>query len=401
MDVIIVGAGPAGAALALLLARCGVRVTLVERERDFERVFRGEGLMPTGLDALYQMGLREKLNALPWRYLESWEIYFNGTQIMNIPEPSQELGELALRVVSQPKLLELLIAEARASEDFTFLAPTTVRDLLWDGERVCGVRVSRPEGEQEIKADLVVGADGRASLVRKRADLPLELLPESYDILWFKLPLPQGLENRCPIQIFARGPEVVLGYVSWDARFQMAWMLPKGSWGEVRQRDWLRECTRLLPDSLARHVLTNRTGIEGPRLLDVIVGRCRTWSRRGVLLLGDAAHPMSPVRAQGINMALRDAIVAANHLVPAIREGHELMAPLREIQREREREIIRLQHLQLREVRGQRWARERPWLARPLLALAPWLAKTGLVQRLWLRQQRELRFGVTEVQLRV
>jgi len=110
---------------------------------------------------------------------------------------------------------------------------------------------------------------------------------------------------------------------------------------------------------------------------------------------------MSPVRAQGINMALRDAIVAANHLVPAIREGHELMAPLREIQREREREIIRLQHLQLREVRGQRWARERPWLARPLLALAPWLAKTGLVQRLWLRQQRELRFGVTEVQLRV
>ena len=401
MDVIIVGAGPAGAALALLLARCGVRVTLVERERDFERVFRGEGLMPTGLDALYQMGLREKLNALPWRYLESWEIYLNGTQIMHIPEPSQELGELALRIVSQPKLLELLIAEARASENFTFLAPAAVRDLLWDGERVCGVRVSRPEGEQEIKADLVVGADGRASVVRKRADLPLELLPESYDILWFKLPLPNGLENRCPIQIFARGPEVALSYVSWDARFQIAWMLPKGSWGEVRQRDWLRECTHLLPDSLARHVLTHRNGIEGPRLLDVIVGRCRTWSRRGVLLLGDAAHPMSPVRAQGINMALRDAIVAANHLVPAIREGHELMAPLREIQREREREIIRLQYLQLREVRGQRWARERPWLARPLLALAPWLAKTGLIQRLWLRQQRELRFGVTEVQLRV
>jgi 2-polyprenyl-6-methoxyphenol hydroxylase-like FAD-dependent oxidoreductase len=376
-------------------------VTLVERERDFERVFRGEGLMPTGLDALYQMGLREKLNALPWRYLESWEIYLNGTQIMHIPEPSQELGELALRIVSQPKLLELLIAEARASENFTFLAPTTVRDLLWDGERVCGVRVSCPEGEREIKADLVIGADGRASVVRKRADLPLDLLPESYDILWFKLPLPRELENRCPIQIFARGPEAALGYVSWDNRFQMAWMLPKGSWGEVRKRDWLRECTHLLPDSLARHVLTNRTGIEGPRLLDVIVGRCRTWSRRGVLLLGDAAHPMSPVRAQGINMALRDAIVAANHLVPAIREGHELMAPFREIQREREREIIRLQHLQLREVRGQRWARERPWLARPLLALAPWLAKTGLVQRLWLRQQRELRFGVTEVQLRV
>ncbi len=401
MHVVIVGAGPAGAALALLLARCSVSVTLVERERDFERVFRGEGLMPTGLTALYQMGLREQLNALPWRYLESWEIYLNGTQIMNIPEPTQELGELALRVVPQPQLLELLIAEAKAYGNFTFLSPLTVRDLLSDGEGVRGVRVASAGGEREIEADLVIGADGRASVVRKRADLPLELLPESYDILWFKLPLPDGLENRCPMQIFARGPEAALGYVSWDTRFQMAWMLPKGSWAEVRKHDWLQECVRLLPEALARHVLLHRDEIEGPQLLDVIVGRCTTWGHRGVLLLGDAAHPMSPVRAQGINMALRDAIVAANHLVPALRQGHDLTASLHEIQCEREREIVRLQHLQWREVRGQRWARERPWLAQPLLAIAPWLAKTGLIQRLWLRQQHELRFGVTEVQLRV
>ena len=399
--VVIVGAGPAGAALALLLARCHVHVTLVERERDCERVFRGEGLMPTGLDALYQMGLREKLHALPWRYLESWEIYLNGTQIMHIPEPSQALGELALRVVSQPKLLELLLAEARTSENFTFVAPASVRDVLWDGERVCGVRIAHPAGETELKADLVIGADGRASMVRKRADLPLDLLPESYDILWFKLPLPPAFKNRCPILIFARGLEAALGYVSWDERLQMAWMLPKGTWAEVRQRDWLGECTRLLPYSLARHVLTHRHALEGPRVLDVIVGRCAHWSRHGVLLLGDAAHPMSPVRAQGINMALRDAIVAANHLVPAIHEGRELRTALLAIQREREREIVRVQRLQLREVRGQRWARQRPWLVSPLLAIAPWLAKTGLIQRLWLRQQRELRFGVTAVQLRV
>jgi 2-polyprenyl-6-methoxyphenol hydroxylase-like FAD-dependent oxidoreductase len=376
-------------------------VTLVEREYDFHRVFRGEGLMPTGLDALYQMGLRQKLETLPCRYLESWEIFLDGRQIMHIPEPSAELGALALRVIPQPQLLELFIAEARAFPDFTFLSGVTVHDLLYKGERACGVRARTGEGETELEADLVIGCDGRASVVRQRAQLDLELLPESYDILWFKVPLPQFLAGRCPIQIYASGPEVALSYVSWDARLQVAWMLPKGSWPELSKRDWLGEFTRLLPERLATHVLAARAELEGPARLAVIVGRCSRWAAHGVLLLGDAAHPMSPVRAQGINMALRDAIVAANHLVPALREEHDPELALREIQREREQEIHRVQALQLREVRGQRWARERPWLVKPLLQIAPLLAKTGWMQRAWLRQQRELRFGVAEVRLRV
>ena len=110
--VAVVGAGPAGAALSLLLARSGISVTLIERERDFERAFRGEALMPTGLDALRAMGVREKVDALPWRPLEAWEIYLDGRPIMHVKEPTAELGDRALRVVPQPQLLELLIAEA-------------------------------------------------------------------------------------------------------------------------------------------------------------------------------------------------------------------------------------------------------------------------------------------------
>ncbi|MGE4096328.1 MAG: FAD-dependent monooxygenase, partial [Candidatus Binatia bacterium] len=392
---------PAGATLSLLLARCGIKVTLVEREGDFERVFRGEALMPTGLAALAQIGLGEKLKSLPSRLLESWEIYLDTIQIMNIREPSHELGDRALRVIPQPQLLTLLVTEAQTYGCFEFRAPATVRDLLWDGDRVCGVTIASPAGQSDLAADLVIGTDGRASVVRKRADLSLTLLPESYDVLWFKLPIPPELQGRCPIQIFASGAEVALAYVSWDNRFQLAWILPKGAWPEVRQRDWLSECVRLFPVPLAHHVLKHRDELAGPSLLDVIVGRCPTWSRPGVMLLGDAAHPMSPVRAQGINMALRDAIVAANHLIPAIRTNQELTDALQNLQHEREREIVKIQRLQLREVRGQRWARARPWLVKPLLRVTPFLAKTGLIQRLWLRQQHELRFGVTEVTLRV
>ena len=399
--MLIVGAGPAGAATALLLARHGIAVTLVEREPDFARVFRGEGLMPTGLDALDQMGLGARLDALPWRHVESWEIYLERRPIMSIAEPTAALGRRALRVVPQPQLLQHIVAEAQDFPHFTFRAGATVRDVIRDGEHVRGVRISTPAGETELHADLTIACDGRASVVRRRAELPLDLLPESYDVVWFKLPLPASLAGRSPVLIFASGPEVALGYVSWDERLQMAWMVSKGAWRELRQHDWLARCARLLPEPLADHVLAHRAAVDGPVPLDVIVGRCPRWTRPGLLLLGDAAHPMSPVRAQGINMALRDAIVAANHLVPALRDGEDVQAAVEGVQREREPEIRRIQRMQLTEVRGQRWARERPWLMKPLLAIAPLLTRRRFVQRAWLRQQHPLRFGVTDVRLRV
>ncbi len=402
-SVLIVGAGPAGAATAFLLARRGVPVTLVERERDLERVFRGEALMPTGMDALHQMGLGAAVNSLPWRPLASWEVFLDGREIMHIDEPRAELGDRALRVVPQPQLLRLLIdAAASASPAFRFVDGATARDVVRDAAgRVRGVRVSTPGGESLLEADLTLGCDGRASALRRRADITLDLLPESYDVVWFKLPAPEGLADRAPIQIFASGPDVALAYVSWDGRLQVAWMIEKGSWRALRDGDWLPSLLRLLPDALARHVRARASELEGPALLDVIVGRCPRWSLPGLLLLGDAAHPMSPVRAQGINMALRDAIVAANHLVPACEGEGDLDAAGAAIQAEREREIVPVQRLQIQEVRGQRWARQRPWLMAPLLRIAPLFTRARWFPALWLRQQRPLRFGVTEVRLRV
>jgi 2-polyprenyl-6-methoxyphenol hydroxylase-like FAD-dependent oxidoreductase len=403
--IAVVGAGPAGAAVSLLLARCGAEVLLVERETDFDRVFRGEALMPLGLEMLHQMGFRERLRALPGDPLDSWDIYLDRTRVMHIEEPSRELGELALRIVSQAALLSSLIDEARQHPAFVFRPGTTVRDLLRDGDRVTGLRLSTPQGEETRAADLVIGTDGRASLVRKRAGLELRLLNESYDVLWFKLPLPTMQPDTNPIQIFASGADAALAYRSWDGRWQVAWMLPKGAWRSARERDWLAECAALMPEPLGEHLRSHRDALVGPSLLDVMVGRCPRWHAPGLLLLGDAAHPMSPIRAQGINMALRDAVVAANHLVPTLPTGRDVDAALAAIQREREPEIATAQTLQYREARGQRWARQRPWLMKPMLALVPWLMRSdgmqGFVQRTWLRQQRPLRMGIADVRLRV
>ena len=342
----VVGAGPAGAAVALLLARCGVDVRLVERERSFERVFRGEALMPLGIDALFEMRLGGALEAVPTRTVESWDIWIDGEEVFVIPEAAEELGERAMRVVSQPALLEFVVEEASRYPSFSFERGTRVRGLVRDkGNRVIGVELETGGGQEEARADLVIGCDGRGSIVRTRAGLALELLPEQYDVLWFKLPAPERLREGCSIMIaVAAKQHPALCYTSWDGRLQYGLVMPKGGLMELRGEDWVGRAARSAPPWLAEHLVTHRDEIEGPTRLNVFVGRAPEWAAPGVLLLGDAAHPMSPVRAQGINLALRDAVVAVNHLVPVHREDGEpgaLDAACSAVQAEREPEIAR------------------------------------------------------------
>ena len=291
MRILIVGAGPAGAALSFLLARNGIEVVLIERERDATRVFRGEALNPTGLDALYAMGLREQVLALPTSVIDYWLIHLNRIPVTRINEPREELGDRSFRAVSQPALLEMLTEQSHQFPAFTFRTGLTVRGLLTDeAGRVRGVRCHSADGACEIEGDLVIGADGRGSTVRKRAGIELTLLPESYDILSLKTEIPNEMAGHTPIHIYAEGPNAAFTYVSWDGRWQIAWLLQKGEWKNAKKRDWLTECAALMPDSTAAHLLAHRDDLEGPNLLDVIVGRCERWYKPGLLLLGDAAH---------------------------------------------------------------------------------------------------------------
>jgi 2-polyprenyl-6-methoxyphenol hydroxylase-like FAD-dependent oxidoreductase len=398
--------GSRGCDDGVLLARYGIDVTLVERETSFERVFRGEGLMPLGIDALFQMGLREALESVPYRLVYSWDIWIDGQESFVIPEPVEELGERAMRVVSQPALLERVVEEANRYPSFTFERGARVHDLIRDpAGRVVGAQLETGNGSREEQADLVVGCDGRGSLIRTRANLALQLQREQYDVLWYKVPVPEALREGCSIMIaVAARQHPAICYTSWDERLQYGLVMPKGGLKEIREHDWVKASIGSAPRWLAEHVLTKRDQIEGPVRLNVLVGRCPKWSAPGVLLLGDASHPMSPVRAQGINLALRDAIVAANHLVPVLRddaEAYALEAACRAVQSEREPEIVRSQKLQRQEARGQGDARSGSWRFGLAKRGAHLLGRYRWAQNAWLQRQRDLRFGSTEVKLRV
>ncbi|MEV0824900.1 FAD-dependent monooxygenase [Nonomuraea rubra] len=404
MKVVVVGAGPAGATLALLLARHGVEVRLLEREASSVGVFRGEGLMPLGVDALREMGLDGVLAEVPGRPVETWRILIDGEEVLTVPEPAAELGERAFRVASPAALLQRVVEEAGSHPGFSHHPRTRFTDVVRDAAgRVTGVRAVHDGTEVEWPADLVVGCDGRGSSVRTRARLGLTHAREAYDVLWFKLPAPDALRERCDFHIMVRqGQHPLIAYTSWDDLLQCGLIMPKGGMAEFRGDGWLPAALASAPDWLAGHVLDRRSEVVGPIRLNVLVGHAPSWSTPGVLLLGDAAHPMSPVRAQGINLALRDVVVAANHLLPLVSASPDpgsVDRACRAIQTEREPEVLRAQKLQRREAQGQGDARAASWRYALAKRGARLLGRYRWAQRAWLRRQHDLRFGSTSVRL--
>jgi 2-polyprenyl-6-methoxyphenol hydroxylase-like FAD-dependent oxidoreductase len=401
-DVVIVGAGPAGAALAYLLARRGIAVTLLERHADFAREFRGEGLMPSGVDAFVQMGLGSALDALPQTRPRVLEFYRGARRLFRIALEPEQIGSFGPRLVSQPAMLEMLVAEAARFPQFRFERGVTARDLLWAGERVVGVRVARRDGESDERGDLVIGTDGRASLLRSRAGLDERRTPQSFDIVWCKVPLPDFLGDGTTGRAYLGRGHAALVFPAPDGRLQIAWIITKGSFGDLRRHGvegWLSEMAAHVSPDLAAHLLAQRDAITHPFLLDVICDRLERWTVPGLLLLGDAAHPMSPVGAQGINIALRDALVAANHLVPALARNAgaaELDDAATRVQAERLPEVEAIQEQQ----QGPpRFLFVDGWTADLIVAALTVLVRTGLMRLIAGPFIRRFTRGVTTVRL--
>ena len=399
-QVVIVGAGPAGASLAFLLARRGVGVTLLERQTDFAREFRGEGLMPSGVEALGAMGLGAALDALPQTRIEAVDVFRGARRLLRIAP--RDLGAPGPRIVSQPALLEMLVAEAGRFPGFRLERGVTVRDLVRQDGRVTGVRLDAAAGSHEVRGDLVIGADGRASVLRARAGLRAEQAEQAFDIVWCKVAQPAFLDRGTARVYLGRGHFALL-FPSYDGRLQIGWVIDKGSFGDLRRlgiEGWVEEMAHHVSPDLAAHLRAERGAITHPFVLDVVCDRLARWTLPGLLLLGDAAHPMSPVGAQGINIALRDALVAANHLGPALARGAppaEVDAAAERVVAERAPEVTEIQRLQQAPPRllfAPAW-----WSGLVLGAFLPLLARTGIVARVAGPVFRRFANGVTTVRL--
>ncbi len=403
-QVIIVGAGPAGAALALLLAQRGIEVTLLERHTDFAREFRGEVLLPGGLDVLDQIGVWESFETIDQVALEALELYVNGRRRARIAFDPATFGKLAPRWVSQPALLEMLVARASVFPNFRIERGATVRALLQRGGRHVGVRALTATGEREFRGDLVIGADGRNSVVRRRAELPERQDPTPMDVVWCKVPLPEYARLEKPFRGYLGHGHLLLAAPVYDGMLQIAWIIRKGAFGELRERGMtacIEEMAKHVSPDLADHLRRHARDAVQPFLLSVVSDRALEWSRPGLLVIGDAAHTMSPVGAQGINIALRDAIVAANHLVPALQRGAEsaaIDAAARALQAEREPEVIAIQRIQ---AGPPRVILRDTWWAQLALEIVPMLLRSDVARARRGVLFRRFAFGITEVKLEV
>jgi 2-polyprenyl-6-methoxyphenol hydroxylase-like FAD-dependent oxidoreductase len=352
VDIAIIGGGPGGATLANILASRGVSTALIERQKDFSKEFRGEGLMPSGKEVLDQIGFN--LNDLDHRKVEEMNLFYKGELEANPEIEFLKKGEF--RWVSQPQLLEKLIEKASGFDNFIFYRGYKAQDLIYNEDRVDGVVITNGNEEASIKAKVVIGFDGRTSMVRRKLNFEVKEYKLQPDVLWFKIPYP---ENFLPGSqaFFSLFPKSFLVAVPvYDEKLQVGWIIPAGSYGELRkqgQEKWIQYIKDKSPQGFADHLqkCLDDKSISDPFILKMTLDRVKKWHKKGALLLGDAAHTMNAVGGQGLNIALRDAVVCANHIVPLM-DGNPSNASLDEafdaIERERIDEVRQVQEIQSR-----------------------------------------------------
>ena len=341
----IAGGGPAGMMLGLLLARAGVTVLVLEKHADFLRDFRGDTIHPSTLEVMHELGVLEEFLQRPHQ-----EVRTLGAQIGDVFLPVADFEHLPthcrfVALMPQWDFLNFIADQAKRYPGFQLEMEAEATALIEEDGRVTGLRAETPQGGLAVRADLVVGADGRHSTVREKAGLQSTNLGAPMDVLWMRL------SRR------SSDPEQTLGRVDAGRIFvmlnrgdywQCAYVIPKGGFDQIRQSGltaFRSEIVRLAP------YLSDRVGelADWPdiKLLTVAVDRLRVWHRPGLLCIGDAAHAMSPIGGVGINLAIQDAVAAANILAPRLRQGPPGESDLQAIQRRREFPTRATQQLQL------------------------------------------------------
>ena len=330
-DVFIVGGGPAGMMAGLLFARAGVSVKVLEKHADFFRDFRGDTVHPSTMEILDQIDLLERFLDRPHNRITSARIRIDGRDwtigdLSHLATPAPFIA-----MMPQWDFLDFLRDEAAIYPGFELVMSEPVVGFFEEEGRIEGVRYA--SGKEERAGNLVIAADGRASLVRSNALLPVETLGAPMDVLWFELPKTDdgGDALRGSVQ---PGRMVVL--IDRDTYWQTAFLIPKGEEANVRSRglEWLRgEVGKAFPGLDFSGGLASDDDVK---LLSVALDRLTDWSRPGLLAIGDAAHAMSPIGGIGINLAIQDAVAAANILAGPLASGECADPLLHKVRKRRE-----------------------------------------------------------------
>ena len=321
--------------LGLLLARAGVDVTVLEKHGDFLRDFRGDTVHPTTLRLIDELGLWPEFTELPQSHVRN--VTFDARPDHPVTMVSFERLRQPhpyIAMVPQWDLLNLLAEAAAAEPTFTLRMNTEVTDLLREGGRVVGVRYQSDDGPGELRADLTVGCDGRTSVVRQDAGLQVTEWPVSFDVGWFRLPLPDSDEIFTLFPRIASGKALIV--IPRTDYLQIALLIPKGADTRLRARGlaaFHADVLELFPE--AGDSVEVIRSLDDVKHLDVRLNRLRRWHTDGLLCIGDAAHAMSPAGGVGINMAVQDGVAAARLLAQPLRRGRPSDRELGAVRRRR------------------------------------------------------------------
>lgn len=329
----IVGGGPAGAVLALLLARQGVPVTLLEQHTSFDRDFRGDVLHASVMEIMDQLGLIDRLFELPHTKIFS--------AIVDSPEGSIVLDFGMIRskyphltTIHQSQFLAFIVSEASQYDHFKYVMGAKVIELLKENDLVRGVKFRKNQEVHEVEANVTIAADGRFSTVRKLSGMEPMSLTRPIDVIWFRVPRYEG----DPEHLFNRSRNgSMLACVNRGDYWQMGMFIPKGTFPQIQAKgmeSMQQTLGNLVPEFAER--FSGLTDWKSFSILSASSSRLKKWYMPGLLFIGDAAHTMSPLGAVGINYAIQDAVVAANVLAHPLQMGGVTLKHLASVQKQRE-----------------------------------------------------------------